>query len=707
MDVNDCSEIFQFDGFRFDRNRGGLFRADKSGLYTAVMLGSRALDVLSALLEQHGNIIAREKIMKSAWHGSVVEENNLTVQISLLRRVLDDERESGSCIQTIPGRGYRFVARVIRVSDVAFDQDSSTIRTGARSMALLDPSVVVAPRLSFVVLPFINLSGNRDEDYLVDAITEDVTSDLARLPGAVVIAYQSSAAIKDKPVDVRRVGKDFGVRYTVAGNLRRFGSRFRVSVQLILAETRTQICDRFDQSVEDLDLAQEMIVGRLRTMLSSHALNAENIRNMQERPNNPDAFDLIVRAWSVWCNPPGPEFLDRSAAMFEQALRLDPSSVPAKCGLADVLINLYMAPGSPAWANENLTERAAEVIADVAGVDPDNERALFCQGYLLRAQGRWAEAIAVLQRVIELTPNDYAAYRQLGFCRIAQGQPEDALPALERAIRLDPLSLSNRFVYLFIGYALLLLKSDEDSVPWFKRALAGGPMSPPPWRVRCYLYIASAQALAGHPDDARQAMAEANRLWPFATVRSLPPAVTGPRGLPDAALVTLWHRVQDGLRLAGLRDHADEDADFGVVPGHALQTNLVGYTPMTVLGAATIRTDDLQDLLGRRRPILIDTALNSWGWSLPGAIGLQGSGHGISLSKLLDHRFRVKIRELTDGDTSVPIVVFCANSERFSGYNLALRLVALGYTQVHWYRGGLEAWTVNGLPEVELVVHDW
>ena len=240
-----------------------------------------------------------------------------------------------------------------------------------------------------------------------------------------------------------------------------------------------------------------------------------------------------------------------------------------------------------------------------------------------------------------------------------------------------------------------------------QRALAVGASVPPVWRAQCYLFIASALALISRSSEARNALAEAERLWSsFATVRSLPPTLT-PRGLPDPVYLAQMRHVQEGFRLAGLRDHAGEDAEFGVVPDSVLHAELVGLTPATVSGATTIRTAELVNLLPRLKPILIDVALDSWGRSILGAIGLQGTGHGASFSENVQNRFNCKIQDLTKGDLSAPIVVFCVNSERFTGYNLALRLVALGYTQVYWYRGGFEAWQVNGLPETDLVLQDW
>jgi rhodanese-related sulfurtransferase len=150
-----------------------------------------------------------------------------------------------------------------------------------------------------------------------------------------------------------------------------------------------------------------------------------------------------------------------------------------------------------------------------------------------------------------------------------------------------------------------------------------------------------------------------------------------------------------------------KDIDFGIQPVSDLHTDLVARTPLEVPGAKTIRTPGLTTLLSQTKPLLIDVALDSWGYSLPGAVGLQGIGHGAAFSEGVQARFARKTHGLTGGDLTTPIVVFCVNSERFTGYNAALRLTALGCTDVHWYRGGVEAWEVNGLPASELVLQAW
>jgi adenylate cyclase len=138
-----------------------------------------------------------------------------------------------------------------------------------------------------------------------------------------------------------------------------------------------------------------------------------------------------------------------------------------------------------------------------------------------------------------------------------------------------------------------------------------------------------------------------------------------------------------------------------------LHEDLAGLTPTTVPGAATIRTAELERLLADRKPIVIDPLTYLWGRSLPGAAGLRDAGWGGSTSDTLQDRLRKKVQALAKGDFATPIVAVGWNSERFDGRNLALRLAALGYTQVYWYRSGREAWEVNGLPETVLDVQEW
>jgi len=164
MGAPGTSDIFLFDCFRCDRR--GLFRREENGDFTPLKIGSRAQDVLRVLVERAGELVSKDEIIARVWPGIVVEESNLTVQISTLRRSLDEQSaDGGGHIQTIPGRGYRFVAKVARVGREMSQSRSSP-----------------AQRLSIVVLPFANLSEDPDQQYFADGITEDLTTDLSRIP---------------------------------------------------------------------------------------------------------------------------------------------------------------------------------------------------------------------------------------------------------------------------------------------------------------------------------------------------------------------------------------------------------------------------------------------------------------------------------------------------------------------------------------------
>ena len=164
--------------------------------------------------------------------------------------------------------------------------------------------------------------------------------------------------------------------------------------------------------------------------------------------------------------------------------------------------------------------------------------------------------------------------------------------------------------------------------------------------------------------------------------------------------------MRDGLRLAGIRDHADEDADFGLASDDVLHTDYEAPTPTTAPGTRTIQTPDLAVLVEQRKPLVLDASLR-WGRSIPGAVGLWGGGVGGGTSDEYEGRLRTKMQQLTHGDLNAPVVAVGWNAERYQGRNLALRLVALGYTNVYWYRGGREAWEVAGLTETEVDVQDW
>jgi TolB-like protein len=269
--MDDCSsaDILSFDGFRFDRRRGGcLFRLDEGNVAEPVPLCGRGLALLGLLLERHGELVPKDEIMSVIWRGRVVEEANLNVQIAKLRHILDQNRKHGSCIQTITGHGYRFVAAVTQPE------------TGTPSAipVIFHDGALRRPRLSIVVLPFADLSENRKQ-YFADGITEDLTTDLSRIEDMFVISRSTAFSYRNKPIDLKQVGRELSVGYVLEGSVRRSGDKVRVNVQLIDAETDAHVwAERFDSNSGDLFVVQNEITSRIVVALERAAAELAEAR---------------------------------------------------------------------------------------------------------------------------------------------------------------------------------------------------------------------------------------------------------------------------------------------------------------------------------------------------------------------------------------------------------------------------------------------
>jgi TolB-like protein len=189
-------------------------------------------------------------------------------------------------------------------------------------------AVNAPPPLSLVVLPFENVGGDAADNYVATGVTEDLTTVLSHIPGAFVISLFTANTYRGKPEDIRTIGRDLNVRFVVRGGIRRLGRALRVNAELASAETGAQLwSDSFDQNVEDLAAGQEQIVIRMRSALDISLAEIEAARALRERPTNPEAFDLILRARAIGLRPRTKESVTNKLGLYEQALARDPDSV--------------------------------------------------------------------------------------------------------------------------------------------------------------------------------------------------------------------------------------------------------------------------------------------------------------------------------------------------------------------------------------------
>jgi TolB-like protein/DNA-binding winged helix-turn-helix (wHTH) protein len=731
--------VWRFDDFLLDKRAGTLLRLHRDGRRTTISIGSRAFQILCLLTARQGEVVSHHEIMDAIWPNVAVEPSNLTVQISALRRVLDACRTEGSCIQNVPGRGYRFIPDVemdsapseaTAVTPAAAGFNASPARSSGwpsrtvflSALCLLvaaalasvgwyairrpaevpvgtaSPAPTERPRLSVVVLPFANFSGDALDETAVDRITDDLTThltrDLMRIPGAAVIGRDPVVAYKNKPLDVGRIGSELGVRYAVNGSVRKSGDGLAVNTQLVSTETGAQLwADRFevDGGFDDLQIAFTAL---------ARIFEVESTRSERERPNNPDITDLLVRATAVFNLPPNPENRAQLVALYERALELDATSVFALAGLAEALID-----STPISSDDPVVptrfRRVEKLLTRAEQISPHDRQVMFARTYLLGREGRCQDVIPAAQRAIELHPELTGTHMWLGICLLQEGRAGDAIAEFERSIRKHMRNPQIFGRYFLIGYALLFLERYDESIVWFRKSLAANPGAGAKFRGDAQAAIAAAQALAGHTEEAHASAAEAMRALPTFTAQQFYAFnITNPLALAQIA------RVQNGLRLAGIRDHVEEDVDFGLASDSSLPTNYEGPTPNSAPSARTIRTSDLALLVDQRKPLIIDGSL-PWGKSIPAAIALWGAGVGGSIYDEYQERLGKKVQQLTRGDRGMPIVAMGWNAERYQGRNLALRLVALGYSEVYWYRGGREAWSAAGLPQSEIALQEW
>jgi TolB-like protein/Flp pilus assembly protein TadD len=472
------TDIFLFGRFRLDRR--GLFRRDEGAALAPVAVGSRALDVLAVLLERPGDLLTRDEIMIAAWPGTVVQDNNLTVQISTLRRLLDQNGEQRSCIQTVAGRGYRFIAPVTRVE------------AGARP----------APRLSIVVLPFTNLSDDREQQYFADGVTEDLTNDLSQIADSFVISRNTAFTYKDKPVNAKQIGRELGVRYALEGSVQRSGKQVRVNAQLVDAATDAHVwAERFERDIGDLFAVQNEITSGIAVALNVALIGAEAARQTA----NPDALDYILRGRAALSKPLSPSNFAEMISLFERALVLDPQSAEAQSYLANVLASRAMNEMTDSAAAD--VERAEGLVGKALAASPRSPQAHLAKGQVLRAQNRFEEAIPEFETAIALNRNWPLAIASLGWCKFLTGSIEEAIPLHEQAIRLSPRDHLIGIWYQRIGFAHLLQSRTDEAIAWLEKARNADP-----GHSQRHAWLASAYALKGDTERATAELAEARRL---------------------------------------------------------------------------------------------------------------------------------------------------------------------------------------------------
>jgi len=389
---------------------------------------------------------------------------------------------------------------------------------------------------SIAVLPFENMSGDPEQEYFSDGITEDIITELSRYPDFLVIARNSTFVYKHKQVDLREIARSLGVQSVLEGSVRRVGKNVRISAQLIDAATGAHLwAERYDRTLEDIFAVQDEITETIVGALGVTLQEARVRRAMRQDPGSLDAYDKTLQAWAHFQRY-NKEDNSEARRLAEAAVELDPDYARAHA----IVSWAYLMDFSSRWVDDpdQALEQAHKSARTAVSLDDHNAYAHLGLGASENWLGRHDRAIASSQRAIELNPNDADSHAHFANVLVFAGRTDDALEELGTAMRLNPIYPGS---YLqFLGRAYFTQRRYEEAEAAFERAVTVNPGWP--W---AHLLLAAARAALGKIEDAEAGVAEARKLSPNLTMRHVPKA------WPSKNPADFDH-VMEMLRKAGL-----------------------------------------------------------------------------------------------------------------------------------------------------------
>jgi adenylate cyclase len=542
-----------------------------------VDLRPKAFEVLRLLVENAGRPVSKQELYDAVWPRVTVTDDVLIQCIRELRQLLGDHDHS--LIKTVSRRGYLLDATVTRTASQDRDvpivaQESSVamsrgnlpvglqgrhwrvIGLTALPLATLlvagvmwttmranaptsreNPVAAPGHDLAFVVLPFQSLSADPEHEHLADGITDDLIEGLSRL-GGTVIARGTAFTYKGKPIDIRQVGRELGVRYVLDGTVRRSGNDVRVSARLGDAATAANVwTETFDVDRRELVALREDVTDRLARILGIEVPYAGNTRSIRQR--DPEAVDLMVRAKALLLRTPRGQELSEVRALFREALRRDESLAGAWSGLSFTYLRNLRFSVTPGQDLAHAAEAAERAVA----IDPHAAIAHVALGSVRLGQKRIDQALAAFEHAAQLDPNEPHAHSGIAAANRALGRPEGALEPMQKALRLSPRDPWLPVWQMLLGATHLQLARDAEALHWLNKSLA---VDPSDRGTRALL--ASALALSGREAEAKLEIAALR--YPKLTLSAF--QAYEPSNEP--AFRARQERIYEGLRLAGLPD---------------------------------------------------------------------------------------------------------------------------------------------------------
>ena len=506
--------VYRFEGFIIDLARGLLL----SNNGEEVQLRHKSFELLRLFVENPGGLVDRNRINQAIWPDVIVDDNSITQCVRDIRRALRDDAQT--MVRTVPRRGYIFAAKVAAVVD----------HPETRSQAVAPP---LPDRPSIAVLAFTNMSGRPEQEYFSDGIADDIITELSRIRWLFVIARNSSFSYKGSNTDVKRIGRELGVRYVLEGSLRRSGDRIRVNAQLIDAETGAHVwADRYDRDLSDIFAVQDEITASVTGVIEPALAEAEQQRVLRKPPERLDAWEAYQRG--MWhFHKYTAEESQIALAFFRQAIALDPRFAPGHYGHALALQwDIWFFSGRPLSEVQGLPREEARL---AVMLDDRDAMAHAVLAHILMWGSEWDAAIAEARTGYALNPNSAFIISMLGCVLCFGGHNEEALEHLQQAIRASPHDPLRWLWTMWIGAAHWNRRDFAAALEMNREVVRQRPGA-----SQMHFLIASALALLGRLDEAQAAFDRA--------------AAQFPDEIPRLSDRWPWLRPVDWeIRLAGLR----------------------------------------------------------------------------------------------------------------------------------------------------------
>jgi TolB-like protein len=484
-----------FDNFVLDTDR-----CELRGTAGVIHVEPQVFDLLLFFVRNPNRVISKDELIDQVWKGRIVSDSALNSRINSARKAIGESGENQRLIKTVQRRGFLFVGEGAI--------SSAGQGPGAKAVTRSEPPNLTLPdKPSITVLPFQNLSGDPEQEYFADGVVEEIITGLSRIKWLFVIARNSSFAYKGRTLDVKQIGRELGVRYVMQGSLRKAAKRVRISAQLIEAETGLHLwAERFDRHLDDIFALQDEITLSVVGAIEPSLRLAEAERVKRKRPDNLDAYDLLLQAQTyVYTRMPEPS--TQALALLERALALDPNYALAHAYAAECYHALFLRGGL------HESDRIASVQHAEAAIKhgQDDALALAFAGFVIGMDKHdRPAAFAALEASLAVSPSSAHAYIQGSVILAFAGESERAIEWAERGIRLSPLDPWRSSALFAIAIAHFHRGRYEEATIAARKSVQFSPgfsMS--------HMALAASSAKLGQIEEARSAAERVLQLQPL------------------------------------------------------------------------------------------------------------------------------------------------------------------------------------------------